>query len=200
MQDLNTVSSLSAIIQENKLLFLLLLAPLYIFIDSVVSLYQLKRINKEYCLWLHNPEAHNVAEKRSKFKSLIFHANIVDVRVPIAQAIGFFQVASASVSVLENFPSRHADIADGCFSLIDDAIGVYQARMWNAFNPLWWINTLIFLPRSVCAYLHIKADSLSVKMGQLLWWCFGVVLTAYKSLFPDNITRLVEEIYRTLLP
>lgn len=176
------------------------LIPLYVFIDSAVSLYQLKRTNKEYFLWLDDSGAHNVAEKRSKLKTLIAHANIPDAKIPVAQPVGFSHVAHATVSVLENFPSQRADIASGFLSLIDDAIGVYKARMWNAFNPLWWINALIFLPRSICTYLNVKADSFFVKAGQILWWVVGTMFTIYKLLFPDNLTRLAQEIYHMLLP
>lgn len=178
----------------------LLLVPLYIFIDSAVSLHQLERIYKEYFLWLSDSRTHNVAEKRSKLKSLIAHANIPDAKIPVTQPVGFSYVAHATVSVLENFPSQRADIAECLLSLINDAIGVYKDRMWNAFNPLWWINTLIFLPRSICTYLNVKADSLFVKMGQLMWWAVGTAFAVYKLLFPDNLTHLLEELYHTLLP
>lgn len=181
---------------------LLLLIPLYIFLDSAVSLYRLQRIYSDYLEWLEKTHASNIhlRQKKSQLKQLIAHANVSDAIMPVVEQVETNFVMSSNVSALDNFPIKHQRISTALVTLINDAIGVYKARMWNAFNPLWWINTLVFLPRSICTYLNVKSDSFLVKVAQILWWVVGTMFTIYKLLFPDNLTRLAQEIYHTLLP
>lgn len=181
---------------------LLLLIPLYIFLDSAVSLYRLQRIYSDYLEWLEKTHASNIhlRQKKSQLKQLITHANVSDAIMPVVEQVETNFVMSSNVSALDNFPIKHQRISTVLVTLINDAIGVYKARMWNAFNPLWWINTLVFLPRSICTYLNIKADGLFMKIGQLLWWTVGAAFAAYKLLFPENLTSLAQEIYHMLFP
>ena len=63
--------------------------------------------------------------------------------------------------------------------------------MKNAFNPLWWIDTLIFLPRAVLTYINISAESVIIRIGQLIWWMIGLVFTAYKTEIVGQIREFI---------
>mgnify|MGYP000859111453 FL=1 len=183
-------------------IFWLLLIPLYILMDSAVSFYRLRSIYADYCEWLGSAPANNIhlRQKRSLLKQLLTHANVSDAQVPIVEPMEMNHVMSSNVSALDNFPAKHKRISSVHITLINDALGVYKERMWNSFNPLWWVSVLVFFPRSLCVYLGVEAGNLAVKIVQVLWWLAGIVFTVYKLFFPENLKHLLQGLYHTLIP
>lgn len=129
---------------------------------------------------------------RSTIKKLIKDANLSDPRLPWVQPTGYGLVASSTISVFDNFPSRYEDIARVTTQYINDAIGVYRSRCWQTFNPLYWIQAIIFLPRSVMSYLGASPETISVKLLQLLWWLIVSVGTVAFALYKDELKTVIE--------
>ena len=60
----------------------LLLIPVFIFVDSAYSFWQLNRIYQKYMLWFRGDVTVNIARERSALHRLITHAGIADRAIP----------------------------------------------------------------------------------------------------------------------
>lgn len=113
-----------------------------------------------------------------------------DPKIPYAQPVGYGQMATGSASVLDNFPNRLEDHAVFTSRLIDEALGVYRQRFWETFNPLYWIDSILYLPRTILSYLGLKPDSVFVKFLNIFWWITGPIAILFRENLTDFILNL----------
>lgn len=179
--------------------YYLLVIPVYLFIDSVVSYYRLNNIYHKYILWVTTTTKVNILGEKSALKSLIRHAGVEDSIFPDAQLIGYGQVATYRCSVLDNFPSNRQDMAAHTSRMIEEALGVYRDRMWNAFNPLSWIHALIFLPTTVISYLGIGVKNIFAKTLQFIWWFIAVSISVIQFTYPNFTRHFLDAILQGLI-
>lgn len=181
-------------------LYWLLVIPAYIFFDAAFAYYSLTRIYARYVTWLQGDKNSEILQERTKLINLINKAGINnDTYIPTAQPIGYSQVATCNANVLDNFPSRRKDFAVITYRIINDALGVYKHRMWSVFNPLWWIDKIIFLPSSLAAYLGFDINRVAVKISNIIWWIVSFILTILSTIYPDQFRRFFDRILQSLM-
>lgn len=138
---------------------------------------------------------HKIRKKSLSFKNSIVnyikYAGVSDSHIPVSQAIGYGQVANANISVLRNIVCNREDIASAAYELLLEAKGNYWIRFINTFNPFYWIRLVLFIPRYLFSYLGLKADSIVIKIFQLLYWLLGIVFTILMSVFPDEVKSFI---------
>lgn len=178
----------------------LLLFPSLLLIDSTYSFHQLNEIYQRYVLWVRGDMTLNLARDRSALHRLVAHANISDRVIPRLHHLGYGKAYKISLGVIDQFPSTDPELVEASIFLIQSALGVYRDRMKNAINPLWWIDTLIFLPRAILTYLNISAESVIVRLGQLVWWALGLLLVAYKSEILHQIHDVIVHLFGSSSP
>lgn len=181
-------------------LLLLLFIPLSFFIDSAYSYYKLNRIYDSYLCWLMDHSSTNVARKRSALKKLIAHAGISNPFLPTVEPMGWGQLASFKIDVLENFPSNREDMAKVACRIILDALGVYNDRMWSSINPLFWIQVFVFLPQSIIDYLGLSTNTVLTKLLQLVWWALCSAFALAKVCYADKTNQIISAILHIISP
>jgi hypothetical protein len=107
---------------------------------------------------------------------------------------------TSKYSIFNNFPDRYyRDVIGHTRKMFEIALGVYDARIQETFSPLYWIETIIYLPRRTFAYLGVSSESIGAKIVQVLWWAGGVtatfVFTIYKSEFGAVAKDVVSRIF-----
>ena len=50
------------------------------------------------------------------------------------------------------------------------SFGIYANRILECFNPFYWCETILYLPKNIVKYLGFPNNTLFVKTMQLLWW------------------------------
>lgn len=150
-----------------------------------INLYRYKSIDKyqeEYAIWIStNKDSFVLVAKIPSIKELMQHASITDVYVPFAHNLGYGQGALSQVNVFDLIPTRDRDYVQCIYSLLVQAKGIYYRRLINSFNPLFWINSLIYLPRTIFAYLGLKSDSFITRLLQVVWWFFAPIAIALRT-------------------
>lgn len=186
------------IIWEYK--FYLLLILFYKVLTNSINLYQTKKLCNEYIRWLYDRSNYDkVAQKKYLFKELVKKANIVDVHLPTTQPMGYGKIASFKASVAENFPSCFADFATVTNDMFYEMEGIFKSRIREAFNPLYWINLIIYLPKNLLEYFGLSSDNAGSKLLQLIWWLIGIAGTVLIELYPDYLRQLIGS-YLPILP
>lgn len=183
----------------NTLIFLYLFLVLVVLKLSLntYNYFRVKKLAKYHMLWLQDKKD-NFYTYKSEVLSLFKEAKIKDMMFPASQSVGYGQIANFSASTFGNFPSKRQVIAANVMCMFDDAEGVFRKNIFDALNPLYWIETLIFLPRSLLVYLNLSGEKLSYKLLNIvlsiIWWAAIVLLSLYKTQLKDFIIKLIGEL------
>ncbi len=153
-----------------------------------------KRFLTRYCCWLEGKDPYLVQYK-VQVEKLIRGAGISDHFVSNVGPVGFGLLSTGSASVLDNFPHNREDIARATYLMFHHAIGVYRSRIIDTFNPFYWIEGVINLPKHVFAYLGISHESIFTKGFQLAWWVVATVSAVFYAIYRSE----TEGAIRTLI-
>lgn len=155
--------------------------------------FRLRYIKDKYFEWLlSGKDGDIIAGYSNELKMLLKKANIKDCYIPESELIGCGQVANFQLSAFEQFPSRRKDIASILFMLISRGLGVYKNNFYNSFNPIFWLEIIVYLPKGIFSYLGISDNTMIVKILQLIWWVIGGLITAAIALYPDFCRQSLE--------
>ena len=90
-------------------------------------------------------------------------------------------------------PVRREDIVRITLGMFHRAIGVYRSRMIETINPLYWIETIIFLPRQILNYLGVTPESVIIKIAQLIYWLAAFVFGIYRFEVEEFVRGLLSK-------
>lgn len=121
----------------------------------------------------------------------IKYSGVKDKKIPISQALGYGQVATSCVSIFENLLNNRSDIAFQVNNMLLEAKGNYWSKFINSFNPFYWLRIVLYIPQYILSYLGVNADSVIVKIFQLIYWAIGIICTFAFSIFPEEIKNLI---------
>ena len=77
------------------------------------------------------------------------------------------------------------------------AKGYYKARFLESFNPIYWINIIIFLPQKILKYIGMNENT-SFRIANVIltffYWVSGFAFTLYKSQIKHFIITLISQL------
>ena len=59
-----------------------------------------------------------------------------------------------------------------------EAKGFFKTGLLECISPLYWIQTILFLPSRLCEYMGISDSQVFVKILQLAYWILTPILIA----------------------
>lgn len=162
-------------------------------LSNFIKYKRCKRLADMHVLWLSG-NCDNFIEYRGEVLQLFKSANINDSLFPASSPIGYGQVASGTASVFANFPSMNKSVVGYVIACFDEAIGTYRRRCFESFNPLYWIETILFFPRHLLTYLGVDSEKFLFKSLNILltfiWWILGVVFMFFRPYLYTFIASL----------
>lgn len=177
----------------SKLLILFLSTIAYKLLSNFVRLKQLQRYEKEFIDFLSD-KSYRIDEHKLQTIDLFKKAGVKDSQTPISQPVGYGQVANFNASVFQNFPMAQKVIAGPALEMFKNAIGIYKTRMFEAINPLYWIDLIIFLPKNLLAYIGLDSEATAFKLWNVfltfIWWAICTVVTLFQPEIKDFITKV----------
>lgn len=157
---------------------ILLLFILILIIKASYNLYYLFSIKKyfnKYCDYLNNHKDWYITRNKQKIVALLKKANVKDSFLPSAEPIGFGYVQTGNFSVFDNLALIRVDVVRTVGQFLKEAEGVFLNRLKETFNPIFWFELFIFLPKNIFNYLGIKEKSFIINFFQLFWWLLNLV-------------------------
>ena len=169
----------------------------YILIAWVCAFLYRLTVNASALIWLNHYEkrytqylqdvtlgfTENTAAVTKLFKS----ADLTDRIIPVVQPVGFGQVLQGQTSLFNNMANRREDVVSNMIACFSTARGTFKNRITENFSPIFWINCILFLPRTVLEYLGISGESLIAKLLQLVYW----VAAPLFALLRDEIHQFI---------
>jgi len=158
-----------------------LLMNIYYFYRAVT----LKKIYEDY--W--TPEKNHARQYTSEIKELFQKANITDHYIGYAQPVGYNHVQSGTASVIENMFVYDQQVVIHIIGFFEQAQGTFRKRILENFNPLFWIEFILYLPKNILKYLGFNVNSLITKVIQLLYW----FLSFFYSVYNEQINKIIQD-------
>lgn len=180
--------------------YYLLAIPVYKLAVNAINLYQLNHLEKQYYRWLvSQTDFAPLAEKRQLLKKLMKTANIDDAFISRTQPIGFGRIVSGHYNVFEQFPSNEVDIVQITMYKISEARGVFKSNCWETFNPLYWIQFFVFLPKRILEYLGVAPDWIITRLCQVIWGILLATISVLKLIYPDFFQPLLSKLLHSII-
>lgn len=154
--------------------------------------YQCKSYLNKYLKWLKKP-SWELSEHKSDVIKLFKDAGLKDSSIQVTEQIVYSHLSVGNVSVFYQFPSNREEFVGITRRYFHQAIGVYRSRAWEVFNPFYWIEFIIYLPKQFLNYVGVSPESIIVKMFQLIYWSVATVLSILYALYTPEINMLVKE-------
>ncbi|WP_207706239.1 hypothetical protein [Clostridium sp. HBUAS56017] len=164
---------------------------MYKLVINIIAFIKVKYFYKRYTLWLFQDRDMSLVTYRRAIITLFKNADIKDAYIPTTSKIGYGRIASFNASIMNSFPSAYEDFAVNITRMFHEAIGVYRSRIFETFSPIYWINSLIFLPKRFLTYLGLNAESVIVKLLQCIWWFIAPIALILRTQIVDYIMHLL---------
>lgn len=181
-----------------KLIYIPIFIVLYRFISN---LYYLKRIESLYQVFLSVFDNSikikgNVTEYQHELIDLLKRAEIQDRRLPISIPIGFGYISNTTTSVFDNLFVNDSEISPIVGQFFNQAKGVYKLRMKQSFSPFYWIDLIVFLPKTLSRYFGIESNSAILKITNIVYWIISFFVFVYTEqiqiFFQSFLSKLIK--------
>lgn len=178
-----------------------LLIPLLFFILNFFKWLKMRRFEVAYDkYWAvvltandHSPLP-NIECKKQEIITLLKEANIQPKVIHFNEPLGFGQVVMRSANSLDNlfFPNQDFIIANKI--AFSEASEVYRKRMINTINPLFLLDTLLFLPQRLLKYIGVSEENVASKILNVIYWVAGFII----SILTDPVRNYIKEMLKLL--
>lgn len=155
-------------------------------IFSIIDFINICRYKKLYYAYIGKKED-KIFQYKTACINLFKKVNISDAKIPVSQRTGYGQIASFTTSLFDNFPDNTNLFVGETFRMFEDAVGIYRHRIIECFSPRYWINFAIFLPKGILTYLNVSADSIFIRIAQIIYWFAGIIFTLFSNDIADYI-------------
>ena len=95
------------------------------------------------------------------------------------EPIGFGRAQQQHMSALDNLTFLNIDILREGRTILTRAKGYYKVEALKSFNPLFWIEFIVFLPRELFKYFGFDINSKSIsiisKIIQIVYWLASLI-------------------------
>ena len=163
---------------------------LYKLTSNIIDYINIFRYSKMYTDFI-SQNSNKIFQYKTICINLLKKINISDTFVPITQNMGYGQYASFNASFFHNFPDNSTLFAGKTLCIFDDAIGICRRKIIECFSPKYWIDFILFLPKNILIYLGISADSIIIKIVQLIYWLISVIITLFSTDIANFIKSLI---------
>ena len=163
-----------------RFLALFLLVVAYKFLTNLMHYFRIKKLQTYFSEFLEHKRS-DMNLYRQEVLSLFEKAHVKDIKIPVSEHIG--NRTEFSVTVLNMF---------------EEAEGVFRKNMLDSFNPFYWIDLIVFLPKSLLAYIGISSEVTAYKICNVLftfiWWILGILVVYFKPQLQDFVIKLVRNL------
>lgn len=150
---------------------------LYKLIINLYKYYRCKSLYQKYIQWLRFDILYDIDDTAPEVRDLL--KDYSENFVPIVEPAGFGIVNSMKIQVLAQYPSRKYEFAIAQIDLFKKAISQYSYNARQVFNPFYWIDLIIWLPKNIISFLGIDTKLKSVKalyiFLQIIYWAYGII-------------------------
>jgi len=166
-----------------KWLIIFVAILIYRFIINFVHFWKCKGFLKRYYNYLADGKDWDFTQNQDEIIDLFKKAGIKDASAPYWDRVGYGHVSKGTMSIFQNLNLRREDVIQNVLIMFHRAIGVFSKRARQTFSPLFWIEIIFNLPKALLKYLGVPAESIVIKIIQIIYWISCSVISFFIMLF-----------------
>lgn len=163
-------------------------------INNIINYFNAIRLYKIWWSCFSKDNENAVSYKQNIIK-LFKNAGLKDNYEPISVPTGYGMVTTTKTSLFDNIFYDSKKNAGQVKQYFLEAKGVYRSRIFESFNPIYWIKCCIFLPKMIIEYLGLNSDTIFTKISQIIFWLIDSILIVK---FKDQILGFIETLITKL--
>lgn len=144
---------------------------------------------------LSNKAASWITENSTEIKRRVEKSGIGNPTHSFMEAKGYGFVGQEQMTTLDNLLYLNTNIQSSAVEVLKRARGHFKNETLRSINPVFWLETLFFLPKAIVSASGIDASSkladTGLKITQIVYW--GIIIIAV-ILNPELIGKLIESI------
>ena len=144
--------------------------------------------------YLTKEDATPITQYKSQIRQLMRVAGIKDRYLPIVKPMGYGQLASMNVSVVDNIANLQEDVVQTNLIMFDEAKGNLRYKITQTINPIYWLDVALSLLPKMFIYIGVKPDSVFIKLAQVVWWLVVATSVVTGIFFNKEFTSWVTTI------
>ncbi len=180
-------------------LYLILVVPVAKLIMNGAKYYQTRHYFNKYAHWVGG---HNIPLKQMQYNivKLFKAADIPDHHFSDVTPIGYGRVQTANnISLFENISSKREEHVNIMRDKFHQALGTYKSKALEVFNPIYWIESVLYLPRNILMYVGIPTENIIAKISQIIYWFIGSIFTLVYMAYSNEISDIIKTIIEGLI-
>ncbi|MBK8944082.1 MAG: hypothetical protein IPM32_02320 [Ignavibacteriae bacterium] len=182
------------IVMEDNYIFisLFILSIIIRFLLNISKFYYLKKVLKKQEIYIQGQFEEStesqkeaagkagdwVQENQIEIKKVVLNTGVQDQKQSYMKPLGLGYTKEQSISALDNLLLLNSDIMGKSIEIMKRAKGYYKVQALKSFNPLFWIEFIIFFPKELSKYFGIdeekKYSGIIVKIIQVLYWLISI--------------------------
>lgn len=166
------------------LIVVFICAILYKFLSNLTALLRIKHYKLRYIDCFKSNSCDFAKYKYATLK-LFERAEIKDSYILPLCPFTPAGVITSTISVFSNVLVPDKNVYTKVVTMFDTAIGVYENRLKDTINPLYWLDLIIFAPKHLLLYFNTDMNQTSAKMLHavltFLWWLLTLTLSIFKE-------------------
>jgi hypothetical protein len=155
------------------------------FIINFHKYLRIKYLFKKYNDYIENP-IWEFSKYKLEILKLFKDAGIKNSGINVSQHVGYGTLKVQQISVLSNINFINEDIISIITGNFYATIGYYKLRFLETFNPIFWIEYIVFLPKNIFKYIGFKSSNVLINIIQIIYWILGLFASIY-AIFGFNI-------------
>jgi len=113
-------------------------------------------------------------ENQLEIEKVVLNTGIDNQTKSYMEPLGFGYTQQQGLPVLRNLALLNPEILQSGKTLLRRAKGYYKSQSLKCFNPIFWIEFIVFLPREILNYFsfdkNVKFGSTLINLLQILYW------------------------------
>lgn len=169
---------------------------------NFIALRKVKKFQSIYVDYIEKsktPEWIDIKEQLLQNKNEIIqifdNCGLKDFGIYTTSPTGYGHVGHNKVSILQNLQYigqiNEVNVPTTIDMYLNQARGILNKRIIEAFNPLYWINILVFLPQNIITYLGFLQDDKKTeaitRVINVFYWILVIVIPFLMKFFGVSI-------------
>ncbi len=177
-----------------QIFYIFLFIFFYKLISNYIYLQQIRKYHVLHLNWL-NGKYDKMYIHHSAVIKLFKRANLKNNPTPVHTDHHSY-VAQGAVDTFNSFPTKLERVAYVHIKYYELSESAFYNRIKDCFNPLYWLDLIIFAPKHLLDYLNVDSDKQLYKLFNILftflWWAIVFLFTVYKQEVKIAIVNLIE--------
>lgn len=154
---------------------------------NAYRLVRTKSLHKEYKEYFdgltQGTASMDFVRRQSEVKDLLAKSGVGNPILTRAEPLGLGQVHNYNMNVIDNMVMNDQEVVQHMVHLFYMAEGTFSFRIRQSINPIFWLETVIFLPSLMLGFVGVSSTSPLSKTANVVGWVMGTA--AFVFSLPD---------------